>query len=165
MLRERFSCMLEQITSKFDNKKGFMNSWPERVNPSNAEATFVQSTRMQRFLKTISTLLCWHHWIALAEYSLMSTHVSGFQSFSIFMHHFVLAILATTSIRVNLFEIKPPLVYMVVGGIFRCKKKNYSIKLLSMDVVNVIAINNFRLFSIYFCYNENIYICVPPAHA
>ena len=34
--------------------------------PSNAKATFVQSTQMQRFLKTIQTLSCW--------YSLESSH-------------------------------------------------------------------------------------------
>ena len=32
----------------------------EFVNPSNAEATFVQSTRTQRFLKIILTLSCWY---------------------------------------------------------------------------------------------------------
>ena len=32
----------------------------EHITPSNAEATFIQSTRMQRFLKTISTLSCWY---------------------------------------------------------------------------------------------------------
>ena len=31
----------------------------------------------------------------------MSTHMPGFQSFSAFLHHFVLARLATGSIRVN----------------------------------------------------------------
>ena len=29
------------------------------LNPSNAEATFVRSTRMQIFLKSILTLSCW----------------------------------------------------------------------------------------------------------
>ena len=42
------------------------------------------------------------HWIALTEYSLMSTHVPGFQSFSAFLHHFVLAKLTTSSTRVKL---------------------------------------------------------------
>ena len=42
------------------------------------------------------------HWIALAEYSQMSTHLPGFISFSRFLDHFVLAKLATSSIRVNL---------------------------------------------------------------
>ena len=41
--------------------------------------------------------------MALAEYSQMSTHVPGFQSFFlvIFLHHFVLAKLGTSSIRVK----------------------------------------------------------------
>ena len=30
------------------------------LNPSNAESTFVQSTQMQRFLKTIKTMSCWY---------------------------------------------------------------------------------------------------------
>ena len=30
------------------------------INPSNAEASFVQSIRTQRFLKTIQTLFCWY---------------------------------------------------------------------------------------------------------
>ena len=45
----------------------------------------------------------WHvgiHRTALAEYSQMSTHVQGFKSFlKAFLHHFVLAKLATSSIR------------------------------------------------------------------
>ena len=39
--------------------------------------------------------------VALAEDSQMSTHVPGFQSFFRFLHHFLLAKLATASIRVN----------------------------------------------------------------
>ena len=46
------------------------------------------------------------HWIALVEYFEMSTHLLGFQSFSGFLHHFVLAKLATTSIRVNLLLLR-----------------------------------------------------------
>ena len=43
------------------------------LNPSNAETTFVQSTRTQRFLKTIQTLPCWYsldssHWLLSDEY-------------------------------------------------------------------------------------------------
>ena len=38
------------------------------IKPSYAEATLVQSTRMQRFLKTMQTLSCWYsldnsHWV------------------------------------------------------------------------------------------------------
>ena len=44
-----------------------------RVNPSNAGATFVQSTRAQRFLKIIQTPSCWYsldssHWVLSYEY-------------------------------------------------------------------------------------------------
>ena len=51
-------------------------------NPFNVEALFVQSTRMQRFLKTMYTLSCWYsldssRWVL----SDMSTHVPGIQSF------------------------------------------------------------------------------------
>ena len=43
------------------------------------------------------------HWIALAEYSHMSTHVPVFQSFfRVFLHQFILAKLATSSLRVHL---------------------------------------------------------------
>ena len=41
------------------------------------------------------------HWKALAEFSQMSTHVSGFLSFFMFLHHFVMAKSATSSIRVK----------------------------------------------------------------
>ena len=43
------------------------------------------------------------HWIALIENSQMSTTVPGFQPFfsSFFLHYFVLAELATSSIRVK----------------------------------------------------------------
>ena len=46
----------------------------------------------------------WHVGINLKahpEYSHISTHVPGFQSFITFLHHFVIAKLATSSIRVN----------------------------------------------------------------
>ena len=41
------------------------------------------------------------HWIALAECSQVSNMCQGFNHFSVFLHHFVLAKLATSSIRVN----------------------------------------------------------------
>ena len=70
-------------------------------NPTNAEATFGQSTRTQSFLKNICTLSCWYSLEALSEYSQMNTHMPGFQSYFIFFHHFILAKLATSSIRVK----------------------------------------------------------------
>ena len=45
------------------------------LNPFNAVATFVQSTRKQSKPCHVGT-----HWIALTEYSLMSTHLPGFPS-------------------------------------------------------------------------------------
>ena len=41
------------------------------------------------------------HWKALAEYSQMSTHLPGFQSFFSFLHHFVSTKIATSSVRVK----------------------------------------------------------------
>ena len=43
------------------------------------------------------------HCKVLAEYSQLSNHMSGFQHISVFLHHFVMAKLATSSIRVNFF--------------------------------------------------------------
>ena len=75
----------------------------ECVNPSNAEATFVQSTRMQISLKPPKPCYVGTHWIALAEYSQMSTHLPGFWSFFNFLYYFVLAKLATSSIKVTIY--------------------------------------------------------------
>ena len=36
----------------------FKLTW--QFNPSNAEATFIQSTRAQHFLRTVYTLSCWY---------------------------------------------------------------------------------------------------------
>ena len=75
------------------------------INHSNAEATFIQRTKMQRFLKTILTLSSW--------YSLDSSHgvLSDEYPFSVilqlFSHYFVLAKLATSSTRVNNKFLKP----------------------------------------------------------
>ena len=51
------------------------------INPSKAEATFVQSTRRQRGGKPSKPHHVGIHRIALAEYSQMSAHLPGFQSF------------------------------------------------------------------------------------
>ena len=73
------------------------------LNPSNPKATFVQITRIQRFLKTFQPCHVGIHWKALAECSQMSTYVPGFQvTFQVFSHQFLLTKLATSSIRVNL---------------------------------------------------------------
>ena len=72
------------------------------LNPSHAEATFVQSTRMQKSLKTIETLSCWYSldsswWVLSYEYPYARVSVI----FQDFFHHFLLAKSATSSVRVN----------------------------------------------------------------
>ena len=69
------------------------------LNPSNAEATFVQSTMTPIFLQTNQTLSCWYsfessHWVLSHEYPY-------FGVFSWCLHYFLLANLATSSKRVN----------------------------------------------------------------
>ena len=80
------------------------------VNTSNSETTFVLSTHnaflskaqgWKDFLKPTKPCHVGIHWIALTEYSHMSTHVPGFQSFYRFLHHFVLAKLVTSSMMVS----------------------------------------------------------------
>ena len=68
------------------------------VNPSNAEATSVQST------KTLKPCHVGIHWIALIEYSQMSTRVpmcQGCSHFTVFLHHCVMPKLATSSIKLR----------------------------------------------------------------
>ena len=62
------------------NKDKLLADYIIRINPSTAEANFVQSTRIQRFWKTSKPCHVGIHWIALAEYSQMSSHMPGFQS-------------------------------------------------------------------------------------
>ena len=70
-------------------------SQSHHINPSNAEATFVQSTRTLNIMKIILNL---SYMKDLAAYSRMSTHVPGFQSFFFgFLHRYVMAKLATSS--------------------------------------------------------------------
>ena len=64
----------------------------KELNPFNAEATFVQSTRMQRFWKPSKPCHTGIDLIALAENFQMSTHVPGFQSFFRYFFYLVLAI-------------------------------------------------------------------------
>ena len=70
--------------------------------PSNAEAAFVRSTRVQRFLNNICTLSCWYsldssHRVLSDEctYARVSVISPGF------VHQLVLAKLATSSIKVK----------------------------------------------------------------
>ena len=67
-------------------------------NPFSAEATFVQITRMQSFLKTIFILSCWYSLessreVLSDEYPCARVSVI----FPGFLHHFVFAKLATKS--------------------------------------------------------------------
>ena len=64
---------------------------------SDAEATVIQSTRVQRFKSCHVGI----YWKALAEYFRMSSHMQGFQSLFRF---FVLAKLATSSVRVKTLQ-------------------------------------------------------------
>ena len=69
-------------------------------NLTDDEATFVQGRK--DFWKPFKPCHVGIHWIALAEYSQMSTHLPGFQLFFVFfVHGFVLAKLATIDIRVK----------------------------------------------------------------
>ena len=72
------------------------------LNPSNAEATFVQSTRTQRFLKISQTLSCWYSLessrrVLSDEYPFSRVWVI----FPGFSHNFVSPKLATSSIGVK----------------------------------------------------------------
>ena len=70
----------------------------------NTEATFVRGKWKQRSLKPSKPIHFGIHWIALAEYSQMSTICQGFKHFLLaLLHYSIMAKLATDSIRVNAF--------------------------------------------------------------
>ena len=78
-----------------------------KLNPSNAEATFLRCTRTQKSLKTILILSCWYslessHWVLSDEYPFARV---GFCDFSGFLHYFVFVELASSSIRVNPYTV------------------------------------------------------------
>ena len=99
--------MVRQLQKYLINLSNILRSILRAIaNHSNAKATFIQSTRMQRFLKTFKPCHIGIHWIALTEYFMMSTYVPEFQSFYMFLLHFVLAKLATSSKRVNVLRSK-----------------------------------------------------------
>ena len=77
-------------------------------NPSNAEATFVQSTRTLKFLKFENHL----------------NTVIGFNHFSGFLNHFVLAKLVTSSIRIKSLESQ-----LFIFNIFTKEELNFSISI------------------------------------
>ena len=66
------------------------------LNPSNAEAiSLSKALGCKDLWKPFKPCHVGIHWIALAEYFQMSTHMSGFQYFLGCFHHFVVAKLAT----------------------------------------------------------------------
>ena len=96
--------IVQKCSQKYcgNRQDGFESYRPELVNPSNAEATFIQSTRTQIFSKTIETLPCWHSLESsrrVLSYEYPFARVSVI--FQVFFYHFVLAKLATSSIRVK----------------------------------------------------------------
>ena len=76
----------------------------KRVNPSNAEAIFIQSTRRQIFENHINPVMLVFiessHYVLSYEYPCARFFIH-FSSFLPFLRHFVLANVATSSIRVN----------------------------------------------------------------
>ena len=70
-------------------------------NPSNAEATFVQCTRRKHCWKPYKPCHVGIDWLALMEYSQWVPICQGFNDFSGFLHHFALANLASSSIRIE----------------------------------------------------------------
>ena len=66
------------------------------------------------------------HWIALAEHSQISTHVPGYSRFSGFWHHFILAKLATSSIRAKFNLIKLSICYAFALSIIMISYVNQS---------------------------------------
>ena len=71
------------------------------VNLSNAEATLGQSTRAQRILKSIQTLSCWYS-LESSRRELADKYPCArvWTIFTGFLHYFVLANLATSTIKV-----------------------------------------------------------------
>ena len=85
----------------FNHNKGFHLAC-SLLNPSNAEATSAQSTMTQRFLKTSETLSCMYSLdssrrVLSDEYPFARVSVIS----QVFLHHFVLVKLATSSTRVK----------------------------------------------------------------
>ena len=77
-----------------------MNNSPSNIlfNPSNAEATFAKAQGNKKVWKPTKSSHVGIYWKALAEYSQMSTHMPGSHFLKVFLHHFSLVKLGTTSI-------------------------------------------------------------------
>ena len=98
----------------------FLSHWVCHIqvhlyNPSNAEVIFGHNN----FWKKSKPSCVGIHWIALTEYFQMSTDVPRFFcNFPGFLHHFDLAKLATSSIRVKCLYIQPS--WWIQIGISKC---------------------------------------------
>ena len=92
------------------------------LNPYNADATFIQRTRTQRFLKTIKTLSCWYSFESsrrVLSYEYPFARVSVI--FRVLLHYFVLTKLAFSSIRVKTCHWYPRYMrcYLIMPAVFR----------------------------------------------
>ena len=77
LLKSLCPCALNRSSLRIGSFK--VNYGHEWVNPSNAEATFIQRTMMQRFWKPSKPCHLGNHWEALVEYSQIDTHApAGF---------------------------------------------------------------------------------------
>ena len=100
------------------------------------------------------------HWVAFAKYSQMVDHVSGFQSFfSFLLHHFVLAKLATSRIRVNLCTVGA--CNFLTYGIFDDKAILRKYLLESFPLLDSQALLRYCLnMSIYLLLRSVVRLCV-----
>ena len=75
------------------------------INPFNTKAFSSKAQEHRKFWKSLNPCHVGLHWKALAEYSKMSTHLPGFQSFSSFfriiLYEFKELYIATSSTRVK----------------------------------------------------------------
>ena len=76
---------------------GQLASWPPMLRLLSSKAQGCKD-----FGKTFKPCHVGIHRKGLPKYSQTNTHVPGFQSFLVFLHHFILAKLATSSIRVKM---------------------------------------------------------------
>ena len=70
------------------------------------------------------------HWIVLSEYSRISIHMSGFHSFSGFLHHFILDNFFTSRIRVKIYDCIEKVKYRIL-----------SFKIWNICLIDLIAVH------------------------
>ena len=119
--------------------------WRWQVNPCNAE---VQITRMKRFLKTMYTLSCWYsldisHRVLSDEYPCARVLV-----ISSFFNCFVLAKLATSSIRVYSMTQCPPndSIRLPLSGKFSPLPLTFPTKSVQPGTTPMTALRSFYMF-------------------